>query len=689
MKRLMIVLATLVTGPWLLAQGPVLELVAPKGGITYYTTRDTLVDVKWSGVDDTVAVRLDYTGDNGRSWKAIADSAKGLTFSWNIKSLTPGSNYRVRVSQLRPPGAADQVVYTGHRAPVADAWWNPANTRVVSVAGDAHIWDASVSTDQPLANLPTGRTEYFSVRWSADSTRIVTGSDANAAKVVDVATNTVTTIDHPDWVTKVELDPTGTWLFTQCDDNRVRVYNLPNTTIRATHNAGSSLLDMAINGDGTRVVLSADEARIHTRALGLPLAFRRHLNGVISAAFSPDGSRVCSIGGDASIRLWNASTGVEIWNAADSRQGVRSLAFSPDGSMIAVGMSDSTVTVWNAADGTLLSTFGRYGGAVRMVSFSPDGTLVAAASDDCFARVHDVAKQATIAAFQHGKAVRVVRWSNAGDRLLTTSNDATARVWQVTPIVLQSDTSDRFSIAPPPPAFVRFVASGDTLNIRETTTISIRTEGSQFLGLADIDSVKLKLGYNSSILFRTTSSVPFTTILDSNVPDTNGINRSVQYLVCTVPLDSVDKELFSITFQATLGQDSIARVSFESIEQIGKGPGTRIDKRSDPILIRGICRLGDGPRLYNSLGGPLSIAARPLQGGVRIVCELAESAPATLNVYDLRGRLIWSDRTSSSEESARRMERIIPSSVLSGIALATVSTSLQTVSTVVMEGGNP
>ena len=689
MQRLLIVLATLVTGPWLLAQDPVLELVAPKGGITYYTTRDTLVDVRWTGVDDTLAVRLEYTGDNGRTWKTIADSAKGLIYSWNIKSLTPGSNYRVRVSQLRPPGAADQVVYTGHSAPVADAWWNPANTRVVSVAGDAHIWNAGVSSDQPLVNLPTGRTEYYSVRWSSDSTRIVTGSDANVAKVVDVATNAVTTLDHPDWVTKVELDPTGTWLFTQCDDNRVRVYNLPNTTIRATHNAGSSLLDIALNSDGTRVVLSADEARIHTRAIGLPLAFRRHLNGVISAAFSPDGSRVCSIGGDASIRMWNASTGVEIWNTADSREGVRSLAFSPDGSMVAVGMTDSTVTLWNAADGTRLATFGRYGGAVRMVSFSPDGTLIAAASDDCFARVHDIAKQTTIASFQHGKAVNVARWSNAGDRLLTTSKDATARIWQVMPIVLQSDTSERFSIAPPPPAFVRFVASGDTLNIGETTTITIRTEGSQFLGLADIDSVKLKLGYNPSILFRTTSSVPFTSILDANIPDSAGINRSIQYLICTVPLDTVDNDLLTITFQATLGQDSVTRVSFESIDQIGSGPGTRIDKRSEPILIRGICRLGDGPRLYNSLGGPLTIAARPLQGGVRIICELNESAPATLNVYDLRGRLIWSDCTSASEESARRMERIIPASVLSGIALATVSTSLQTVSTVVMEGGNP
>lgn len=689
-RSLLAFMCAVCVAPLLKAQDPVLTLTAPVGGITYYTTRDTIVQITWTGVDDTTAVRLDYTSNEGRSWKPVADSAKGLSYAWNIKSLQPGTTYRVRVSQLRPPGAADQVVYTGHRGPVADAWWNPANTRVVSVAAEAHIWDANVSSNQPLQNLPTGRYEYFSVRWSADSTRIVTGSDKNTAEVVDVASNTIAaSLAHPDWVTKVELDPTGSWLFTRCDDNRVRVYNIPNTTIRATHNAGSTLLDIALNGDGTRVVLSADEARIHGRATGLPLAFRRHLNGVISAAFSPDGSRVCSIGGDASIRMWNASTGVEIWNSADARQGVRSVAFSPDGSLVAVGMSDSTVTVWRADSGQRTHTFAGYGGAVRMVNFSPDGAMVAGASDDDFARVHDLASSTTIANFQHGNDVRLVRWSNAGDRILTASRDATARIWQVLPIVLQADTSGQFSVAPPPPSFVRFIASGDTLEIEETTTITIRTEGSQFLGLADIDSVRLRLAYDPSMLFRTSSSVPFGSILDANISDSNGINRSIQYLICTVPLDSVDQELLTITFQATLGQDSITSIRFDRIEQIGSGPGTRIETRSDPILVRGICRVGDGPRLYNSLGGPLSIAARTAIDGVRVICTLSESAPATLNVYDLRGRLVWSDRTSADEESSRRMERLIPSSLLNGVACATLSTSLQTVSTLLMEGGKP
>lgn len=691
MIRFLVGLCVMVlAGSSAMAQDTLLTLKAPVGGITYYTTRDTIVQITWGGVDDTIAVRLDYTSNEGRSWQPIADSAKGLSYPWNITALKPGNTYRVRVSQLRPPGAADQVVYTGHRGPVADAWWNPANTRVVSVAAEAHIWDANVSSNQPLQNLPTGRYEYYTVRWSADSTTIVTGSDKNTAEVVDVATNTIAaSLAHGDWVTKVELDPTGSWLFTKCDDNKVRVYNIPNTTIRATHNAGSALLDIALNGDGTRVVLSADEARIHGRAGGFPLAFRRHLNGVISAAFSPDGSRVCSIGGDASIRMWNASTGVEIWNASDAKQGVRSVAFSPDGSLVAVGMSDSTVTVWRADGGQRTHTFTGYGGAVRMVNFSPDGSMVAGASDDDFARVHDLARSTTIANFQHGNDVRLARWSNAGDRILTASRDATARIWQVTPIVLQADTSGQFSVAPPPPSFVRFVASGDTLEIEQKTTITIRTEGSQFLGLADIDSVRLRLAYDPSMLFRTTSSVPFASILDANISDSNGINRSVQYLICTVPLDSVDKELMTITFQATLGQDSISSIRFDRIEQIGSGPGARIETRSDPILVRGICRQGEGPRLYNSLGGPLSIATRPAIDGVRVICILAETAPATLNVYDLSGRLVWSDRTSAAEESSRRMERLIPSSILSGVACATLSTSLQTVSTLLMEGGNP
>ncbi|MBU3699969.1 MAG: WD40 repeat domain-containing protein [Candidatus Kapabacteria bacterium] len=687
MKRILSVAVTvLLTICAAHAQDTVLTLVAPKSGITFYTTRDTIIDVRWSGVEDTVAVQLDFTTDGGRKWTMIKDSAKGLSYPWNVTALSPASTYQVRVSQLRPPGVQDQVKYTGHTSDVVDAWWNPANTRVVSVADRAHIWDASVSSSAPLVSLPTGRAQYTTVRWSGDSSLIVAGSDDGRVQIVDVATTTsLSTLDLVDPVGKVEMDPTGSWLFTRIDGSRLPIHRLkPAIQPGSTLFIGSITLDMALNADGSRVVVCADnDARVYSRLGGLPATFRGHSGGVLSAAFSPDGTRVCSIGGDLTVRMWNSASGVEIWKTSDGREGVRSVAFSPDGALVAVGYADSSIKVFRADSGIVVQKFGDFSDDVRMVQFSPDGTLLAGASDDNFARVYDLTTGELKAAYQHDDNVRVARWSNAGDRLLTSSNDGTARIWQVRSIVLQSDTTGQFTIAPPPPAFVRLVASGDTLQIEETTTLSVRTTSPQFLGLAEIDSLRIRLVYDPTMLFRTSSSVPLTVI-----DDVVG-GRNIQYLVCTLPLDTVAQELFTVSFQATLGQDSVTYLKFDRVEPIGNGPGARIDTFSDPVLVRGICRVGDGPRMFNPIGSPLSIISRSHPDGVMLDCVLGESATATLSVYDVRGELLWRDRSTADEERSRRLVRIVPSHLLTGVGLVTIATPTQSASTVIMEGKQP
>lgn len=668
-------------------QAQTLTLEAPAGGVTYYTTRDTIVQLRWSGIDDTVAVQLDYTTDNGRSWTVIEDSAKGLAYDWNIKGLPPSTSYVVRVVQLRPPGVNDNVIYSGHSSPVEDAYWSPDNERVVSVAGEAHVWSSRVSANVALIALPTGRAVYYGVRWVSNPERILTCSDDNAVNSVDVQTNSVTTtITHPDVVTKIELDPTGIWLFSKCDDNRVRVYQLPGTTPQAIHNAGSTMDDMAINSDGTRVVLSAGEARVYGRRTGLPITFNKHAVGALSAAFSPDGTKICSIGGDATIRMWNQSTAVEEWSTFDKQEGVRCVAFSPDGLTVAVGMSDSTVTVWDAATGAAKGRLSGYNGAVRMVAFSPDGTMIAGASDDRFARIHDASNYSLLRSYQHGNDVNVVRWSYKGDRLLTTSRDGTARVWQVQPVVLQADTSAPFTIAPPPPSFVRFTASGDTLEIADQTTISFRTEGSQFLGLADIDSVELRITYDASALLWMSSSVAPFSKLDEELVDSNGVRRMRGVVFFRVPLDTVDKELFTATLRATLGQDSVTAMTYDRIRQIGTGPGTRVETRSEPILVRGICRIGEGPRMFNPLGEPLTVRPIVETSGIRIDGTLSETATASIELYDIRGTLLWSDCTTTAEDAARRFTRYVPRELLSGVGIVRVRTDRQQATATIMEG---
>ena len=63
-----------------------------------------------------------------------------------------------------------------------------------------------------------------------------------------------------------------------------------------------------------------------------------HEDYVHSVAFSPDGSKIISGSDDKTIRIWDASTGVEMLPPLQGHEDcVRSVAFSPDGSKIISG----------------------------------------------------------------------------------------------------------------------------------------------------------------------------------------------------------------------------------------------------------------------------------------------------------------------------------------------------------------
>ena len=79
-----------------------------------------------------------------------------------------------------------------------------------------------------------------------------------------------------------------------------------------------------------------------------------HNKFVWDVVFSPDGKYVATASSDNTARIWNASTGKQIFNLTHDDR-VYNVVFSPDGKYIATASADETARVWNATTGENIS----------------------------------------------------------------------------------------------------------------------------------------------------------------------------------------------------------------------------------------------------------------------------------------------------------------------------------------------
>jgi WD40 repeat protein/class 3 adenylate cyclase len=325
---------------------------------------------------------------------------------------------------------------------------SPDGTRLLASGEEGTAKVCDLSPDRELLIL-SGHPSVTRLRVSPGGTRLATAGVEGSAKVWDLASGQelLTLAGHEDWVEAVAFSPDGDRLATASSDGTAKVWDLSpardtgsETSVAAT--SGQELLTLvghegpvfalSFSPDGTRLAtIGADETvKVWDAESGQELlSWYGHDDFAFGLAFSPDGSRLTTIGTDEMLKVWDAATGQEITSIATA-QLLYDLAMSRDGSRLVTGNRDGTATVWDLSTGEALQTLGSETTPIVGVALSPDETRLATGSFDGSVRVWDLSSgQELYALSDHTEPVWGLAFSPDGSRLVSGSWDGTARVY--------------------------------------------------------------------------------------------------------------------------------------------------------------------------------------------------------------------------------------------------------------------
>jgi WD40 repeat protein len=263
---------------------------------------------------------------------------------------------------------------------------------------------------------------------------------------------------HTNAIMSVAMSADGKQALTGSSDCTVRLWDFESgKELRLFEGHPQTVWDVAFSPDGKEALSGCSDgiARLWDVASGKELlTLETHKGGrAWTVAFTPDGRRAVTGGGnafenkgmtEASLRLWDLTTGKEIRKFQGHTKDVRSVAISPDGNQLISGSFDGTMRLWDLHTGKEIRRFDGPGHFVEAVRFTPDGKravcsygprVIEAVYDEdprCSLRLWDLATGKELKQFKgHTGPVLSLAISGDGRFLVSGSADNTMCLWRV------------------------------------------------------------------------------------------------------------------------------------------------------------------------------------------------------------------------------------------------------------------
>jgi WD40 repeat protein len=178
---------------------------------------------------------------------------------------------------------------------------------------------------------------------------------------------------HTDWILSLDFSPDDKMLATGSQDHTARLWNTKTWQEQGNSIQCGSLVRWVQYSPSGEHLAIATLSNIQIWKLGTRECVAKFQAGTnFSLAWTPDGTRILSSGGDCTIREWDSLTWQQVgdpWKGHS--QGIRAIALNSNGTLVASASEDNHVRLWRLSDKQTIAIF-KHSDQVYCVTFSAD-----------------------------------------------------------------------------------------------------------------------------------------------------------------------------------------------------------------------------------------------------------------------------------------------------------------------------
>jgi len=363
-----------------------------------------------------------------------------LSFSPNRRLLASASwDGQIAIWNL---DTSDPVRYlTNHSAWVADIEFLADGKTLVSVGADHSVRLWSIPSLQPLTRLRGHESEVHNVELLTDGVRFATSSKDGTVRTwsavpAQQSTHCVSLPSASDWC----VSPTSDVLMTIHDRESFQLWETGDMSAFAVGTLPiTNYSTRAISPGGKIIVFGTVDGKAQFFAPDEPLRTRKvalHVGPVTASAFSSDGQRLATVGGDFAVVVLEGDSWQQSCRFSLPHDRVNSVAYSHDGTILAVayqtqGEMDGWVRLWSVGTGRELATIRSHPEQVWDLAFSHDGRWLATGSAFGSAKVWDLSNDCSFVSELRGRklAVNSVAFSRDDKRIAVSGDNGETKIW--------------------------------------------------------------------------------------------------------------------------------------------------------------------------------------------------------------------------------------------------------------------